>query len=142
MRFHAQLTLTGKHVDILYVTEQMHIQPDFFREHSQSGDGMYTWGIENELDGVFSVEDVIWTLIERIQKSADQMPKLAEMLHSSWCFHITFELTQSRNAMDPMCAGTKDESFPPIFVGTPTISVLQRLNAALQIDGIIHIQHE
>ena len=142
MRFHAQLTLTGKHVDILYVTEQMHIQPDFFREHSQSGDGMYTWGIENELDGVFSVEDVIWTLIERIQKSADQMPKLAEMLHSSWCFHITFELTKSRNVLDPMCAGTKDESFPPIFVGTPTISVLQRLNAALQIDGIIHIQHE
>ena len=44
--------------------------------------------------------------------------------------------------MDPMCAGTKDESFPPIFVGAPTISVLQRLNAALQIDGIIHIQHE
>ena len=103
---------------------------------------MYTWGIENELEGVFSVEDVIWTLIERIQKSADQMPKLAEMLHSSWRFHITFELTKSRNAMDPMCAGTKDESFPPIFVGTPTISVLQRLNAALQIDGIIHIQHE
>lgn len=112
MRFHAQLTLTGKHVDILYVTEQMHIQPDFFREHSQSGDGMYTWGIENELEGVFSVEDVIWTLIERIQKSADQMPKLAEMFHSSWCFHITFELTKSRNAMDPMCSGTKTNPFP------------------------------
>ena len=98
---------------------------------------MRVWGIENELDGIFSVEDVIWTLIKRIEKSADQMPAFAETFHSSWCFHITFELTQSKNVFDHMCADIDDESYPPIFVGTLTISVLQRLNATLQIDGII-----
>ena len=131
----AELTLIGDDFDLNYVTESLHMKPNYLRRKDEilrNGRffGHVEWGILTKLYSTSDLSPIIEELLSKVTCPPEALCDIAQQCHAEW--HIVILIRAFEDEKFPGCW-----NFPSIYFPADFIKFCADIKAEMGLDTYI-----